>query len=210
MTKRDFFDSSFGVRQVLFWAVATRRHLELWETHVARIVADDLMGRKSSGQLIWNSQLDRHMTIICLRNVLRALDVAEDPPEVPSVVANTVKNVRDLLEHWDENMPIFNVTPRREEPPRTSGKDFAKAHPNQSPYYGINWKGKDGAMVTPNLAAPALHRLLDSLEQWATGASPALADYVPERGATPWQRDESGIWWPSSALLSDHVEEVAT
>lgn len=208
MTKREFFSGLSGARQVLFWVVATRRHLELWDEHVARIVAEDLRSRESDGQLIWDSQLDRHLTIVCLRNVLRALDVVENPPEVPSGIGETIKNVRDLLEHWDENMPIFNVSPRKAEPPRPPGKDFAKTHPDQTPYYGISWNGKRGSMVTPNLAAAQLHDLLDRLEGWAIEMSPSLKGFVHVRKPSPWQRDDSGILWPAAEFLSDKRENV--
>jgi hypothetical protein len=41
---------------------------------------------------------------------------------------------RDLHEHWEENMPVFNVSPRVEMPPRSTGRRFAARNPKAGPY----------------------------------------------------------------------------
>jgi hypothetical protein len=104
---------------------------------------------------------------------------------------------RNLLEHWDKNMPLFNVSPRVEEPERRSGRDFAKRNPGRRPYGQHEWSNKTGARLLPNVTAPALHRLLDDVEAEILASDPELGRFVPPRAPSPWLH-EDGEWWPKA------------
>jgi len=128
-----------------------------------------------------------------------------DPMRIPIHVTNEgagtavlraeVIEGRDLNEHWAENMPIFNVSPRPETPSRRSGKDFAERNPRRGPYSQSNWNLKTGAMLLPNVSASALHDLLDDAEAEVLESTPSLSEYIPERAPSPWVY-ENGEWWP--------------
>jgi hypothetical protein len=102
---------------------------------------------------------------------------------------------RDLHEHWPENMPLFNVTPRPAQPTHRSGKDFAARNPKRGPYWWLGWRSKTGALLLSNVSAPALHRLLDAVEAEVITDDVSLRDYVPPRAPSAW-RHENGEWWP--------------
>lgn len=192
-----YFDEESVARQVLFWSVGARRHLELWEERVASWIRVNLKDQQAipDGQLVWAAALDRHLVFVCMRNVLRALDLAKKPPRLERKFTAAIKNVRDLLEHWDENMPVFNVSPRGS-PKRKSGQAFAADNPYDTPYGSMSWRSSVGAVLTPDVPASAMHASLDQLESWAVGVNPALVDYVPSRRESPWIHTDSGEWWP--------------
>jgi hypothetical protein len=106
-----YFDEMMVDRQLLFWAIATRSQLERWEVCVAEIISVELQSDKPSGQLIWRSQAEHHFMFLAARNLVRAVEIAAES-SIEGTLAENLKDVRDLLEHWDENMPVFNTRPR--------------------------------------------------------------------------------------------------
>jgi hypothetical protein len=181
----DYFDDLALDRQRLLWAVATRRQLERWEAIVATIIDAHLYRRPPTGQDFWSAEIERHFALIAARHFLRAVELP--PPmriSVDPVLRAEVIEGRDLNEHWAENMPIFNVTPRPATPSRRSGKDFAERNPRRGPYSQSNWNLKTGALLLPNVSAPALHELLDEAEAEVLESTPSLSEYVPERNVT--------------------------
>jgi hypothetical protein len=66
---------------------------------------------------------------LAARNLVRAAELAAES-SIETPLAETLKDVRDLLEHWDENMPIFNTRPRGV-PPRLSGKTIRGTKPDR-------------------------------------------------------------------------------
>lgn len=135
------------------------------------------------------------ISLVAARNLLRALELE---PTSGVIVDRTIRDEliegRDLLEHWPENMPVFNMRPRAVEPPRPSGKRFAARNPREGPYDG-GWSNKEGAQLLPNVSASALHELLDAVESEVLASDPTLARFVPPRGPSPWHH-ENGEWWP--------------
>jgi hypothetical protein len=123
-----YFDQVMVNRQRLLWAVATRRQLERWEPLVASTVRVDPVVPECV--TVWCAEMEHHYTLIAARNLIRAIEL---PPPMAVAVDETLRaeliEGRDLHEHWVENMPIFNVTPRRGQPKYPSGKAFAKRHP---------------------------------------------------------------------------------
>jgi hypothetical protein len=100
-----------------------------------------------------------------------------------------------LLEHWVENLPVFNVWPRPRQPARRSGRDFAARNPSDGPYWWLAWSSNQGAMLMPNVPAPAVHELLDAVEAEVLADDPSFASFVPPRAPSPWIH-EGGEWWP--------------
>ena len=183
-------------RQRLLWTVATRRQLERWEPYVAAAVLRGMSRKRLEPADIWSAQIEHHFTLVAARNLLRALEL--EPPSRVSVDATMRAELiegRDLHEHWVENLPIFNVSPRKAEPRYRSGQDFADRHPDRGPYSWLSWNGKTGAHLMPSVPATALHLLLDKVEAEVRADDPELARFVPPRAPSPWIH-ERGRWWP--------------
>jgi hypothetical protein len=194
----DYFDKRTLNRQRLFWALATREQLARWEPLVASSLLQQL--QENSDGLddteIWLAQMEHHFVLVAARNLVQALELAPASRVVinPTMRAELIEG-RDLLEHWSENMPIFNVTPRPAQPRYRSGKDFAARNPRHRPYWWLGWSNKTGARLMPHVHAPALHDLLDAVEKEVLADDESLKRFVPPRAPSPWVR-ENGEWWP--------------
>ncbi len=195
----DYFDDAMVNRQRLLWAIATRRQLERWEPIVAAINRELLAERKPARADVWSAEIEHHLALVAARNLLRALalDPASSVPVDPTMRTELLDG-RNLHEHWDEYLPVFNVKPPVRTPAAdTSGERFAKRNPGRSPYGWFRWSNQKGAQLVPNVPAPALHELLDAVEADVLGRNPTLSDFVPERAPSPWIRDD-GEWWPGA------------
>ena len=117
------------------WTIATRRQLERWEPFVATDVLSGVGfgGPELESADTWTASREHHFALIAARNLIKALELE---PALNVTVDPTLllelKEGRDLHEHWDENMPIFNVWPRVEKPPFPSGKSFAERNPRKA------------------------------------------------------------------------------
>jgi hypothetical protein len=191
----DYFDQWMVSRQRLLWAVATRRQLERWEPLVASVVRPDSI--VPDAMTVLSAEIEHHFALVAARHLIRAMEELPPPMVVPvddTLRAELIEG-RDLHEHWVENMPIFNVTPRAAQPKYPSGKAFAQRHPEHGPYWWLDWSGKTGARLMPNVPAPVLHELLDAVEAEVLSDDPELADCVPPRAPSPWIH-AGGEWWP--------------
>ncbi len=192
----DYFDAATVNRQRLLWTVATRRQLERWQPIVARVVRGGFEGRSPTGADVWSAAIEHHFALVAARNLFQALDL--HPPMCVSVnptLRSEVIEGRDLHEHWRENVPVFNVTPRVAQPRHRTGKEFAARNPGRSPYWWLGWDLKTGARLLPHVSAPALEEFLDEVEAEILTKDVALGDYVPPRASSPWLH-EKGEWWP--------------
>src|SRR5829696_7954983 len=99
-------------RQRLVWTVATRRQLERWERIVADIVLEGFADRQPDGADVWSAEIERHFILVAARNLLWALDLKPKSNAITPTVRDELREARDLHEHWNENMPVFNVKPR--------------------------------------------------------------------------------------------------
>lgn len=193
----DNFSGVSGARALAWWSVATRIALNEWEPLVAVFIRDLFAGRPpAGGHLAWTTQREHHYALLSARHVLRAAALLDPPMSVDPDLAADIAAGRDLLEHWDQNQPIFNVTPRRAEPKYKSGKGFAERNPGTSPYWGRGWDARRGPLLLPNLPASAVHGLVDEAVTTALTLAPSLAPYVPERAPSPWidDPDVHGYW----------------
>lgn len=187
------------MRQVLLWTIATRQALERWEASVASAIRLEMYEkRRPPGRLLWAAEIDRHWTFVAARNLLRALKVIDLEIRVDNELDEAIIQHRDLLEHWDENMPVFNSFPRQMTPPRPPGKRYASDNPESSPYGQIRWNGSHGPILGSWLPAEKLHEFLDVVQEEVHARSPSLMDYVPKRAPSPWLGEEAGIdrWFP--------------
>jgi hypothetical protein len=184
-------------RERLRWTVATRRQLERWEPLVAAHVLAKHAREPVSDPGVWAAEAEHHFALVAARHLFHALDL--DPPlHLPddySDLRDELKQGRDLHEHWVENMPVFNVRPRVAEPGHKSGRDFAARNPDRGPYWWLGWNNKTGALLMPNVPAPALHQLLDAVEAEVLASDPALKRFLLPRAPSPWLH-EGGEWWP--------------
>jgi hypothetical protein len=195
----DHFEGIDGLRQILLWTVATRQALERWESSVAAAIRLDLQEqRRPPGQLIWTAEIDRHWTFIAARNLLRALKTTDLGLMVDGELEAAVIQHRDLLEHWDENMPVFNIRPRQADPGRKSGREYARKYPDSTPYGNIRWNSADGPLLGSGVTAMQLHALLDDVQARTVAQHPSLESYIPNRARSPWLGDEAGgdRWFP--------------
>jgi hypothetical protein len=114
----DYFNDRMLNRQRLLWAIATRRQLERWEPLVASHLRVLLADGEPEGTDIWSAEIEHHFALVAARNLVRALEL---PPATSVSVDPTLRDEliegRDLHEHWPDNMPVFNVTPRPAQPP---------------------------------------------------------------------------------------------
>lgn len=158
-------------RQRLLWSIATRRQLDRWEPLVAAAVREGFARRSPPEPDIWRAETEHHLLLVAARNLLR------------------------VLEHWDQYTQVFNVKPRQVEPPGPSGKRFAKWNPRDTPYDPEAWSNTNGALVTANVSAGALHELLDAVDAEALASRPEFERFLTERPESPWLR-ERDEWWP--------------
>lgn len=193
----DYFDDLMANRQRLLWAVATRRQLERWELLVAASVRADLgRGPAFEDAAIWHSAIEHHFVLIAARHLVEALEL--DPPTgvvLDSTMGDELVDGRNLLEHWVEGMPVFNVRPRPALP--RGAQRFAARNPQHGPYDWLAWSNKKGAEVMPHVSAFELHDLLDVVEADVLGKDAALARFLEPRAPSPWEQGEFG-WWPTT------------
>ena len=194
-----YFDELGVNRQLLIWAIATRRQLGRWELLVAANLRAQYKGAPPfPDALIWEVATEHHFLQIAARNLIRAIDLATPTvPIEPTIRAELIEG-RNLHEHWVENAPVFLVTPRTEEPKHRSAKAFAARNPGRGPYWWLGWNNTDGPMILPNVPAHAVHELVDRVEATVLARDYGLRRFIPPRQPSPWLGDESGKdrWWP--------------
>jgi hypothetical protein len=161
----DYFDPKMVNRSRLLWTVATRTQLERWEPFVVRHVYTVQGVHLLENADYWAAEREHHFALVAARNLIHALDLepASRVAVDPTIRAELIEG-RDLLEHWVENLPVFNVWPRPRDPKRRSGRDFAMRNPREGPYWWLSWNSKHGPMLMPNVSAPAVHEILDAVE----------------------------------------------
>jgi len=200
-TTNDYFDDLAIQRQLLLWVTATRRQLQRWEANVAAIVHFGLQSHEPSGRLVWEAEIERHLAFVSARNLLRAIDLAQPHIRVDTGFEEMLRVVRDLLEHWDENMPVFNVHPQRRPAPRRSGKLFKAKNEGQTPYSAFAWNSIEGPLLIAGVPASMLHSLLDEVEAEVIRDRPEMIEFIPERVPSPWLGESAGEdqWLPRIA-----------
>jgi hypothetical protein len=193
----DYFNRGGSTRQVLLWTVAARVQLERWEGLLSDWIGRELIEQPFPDRDIWRTQYEWHFCLIAARNLLGALDLLDPPEPVDQTLRDEIIEVRDLNEHWKENMPVFNVKPQQLTPSRKSGKAFLARNPKDGPYGWFNWTSNRGPELTPNVPAAALRELLDRVQARVLNESPDMARFIPPPAEPPWVDDPGRVgWWP--------------
>jgi hypothetical protein len=114
-------------------------------------------------------------------------------------LAGRIANLRNLLEHWDEQMPVF-FSPLAPGPLKRSAVPFAAQNPGRTPYETIQWGPASGPMLGPNISAAALHDYLNQIEADVVAADASFSDYIASRPPSPWITDTTTgeKWWPAT------------
>lgn len=194
-----YFASPLGQRRhVLLWAVAARRQLDRWEPLVARHLWSTYdRGTPMPPDQIWEGEAEHHFAVVAFDHMLEALKMWSMPVRIPSLVAQEVAEVRDLVTHWQDNMPVFNTRPRKQDPPRRSGKAFAARNPRKTPYDWFAWNARQGAMLTANVSASDARQAIEAVQDAVLAEDPDLARFIPPEVPSPWFVDEHQNWWPA-------------
>ena len=195
-TTDPYFSPLMLNRQLLSRSMATRLQLDRWEALVAENLRYELRGDHSPGTLIWQAQFEHHFCLVAAAHLLRALDMAGQPITVNATLAAEINEGRDLHEHWDENMPVFNLMPRTKAPSHKTGKSFAARNPRRGPYWWLGWDNTVGPKLLPNVPAAALYALLDDVESHVLHDDPDMARFILPRSESPWLGAD---WWPRPA-----------
>ena len=197
MKSDEYFDPVMVNRQRLLWSVAVRQELERWEPYVARNVHLHLVDKRPglAGDEVWQAQIEHHLLLVAANNLLTAIDLkGPHSVRVQQTTRDELVQARDLHEHWRENMPIFNVTPRQRQSKYRCAQAYAARYSRRSPYDPLARNSGRGALVTPDVPAPALHRILDRLQRAVLKADPELARLVPGRHESPWIEINGEVW----------------
>ena len=196
----DYFDPATVACTVLSWAIATRVQLARWEPLVAGHLREETYKIPFPAAGYWQAHYEWHFCLIAARNLLRALDLLDPPLTVDQLLRAEITETRDLNEHWTENMPVFNVRPRSNKPPRKTGQAFAARNPVRGPYYWLAWDSGVGPKLTPNVPAATVHDLLNRVQARVISDYPDLAQYIPPPSPSPWiSQPERDRWWPRPA-----------
>lgn len=205
----------FPEREGALWAAAARRQLERWEPLVAKNLLqsrrDGSTDRENRLRIAmsmlenWQGETERHFLLIATAQLVKALKMLDQPPAIDPTVADEVREVRDLTEHWQGNQPVFNFVearaggpPRRvQEPKYQSGKDFAERNSRAGPYCWWAWNGRDGPLVTPNVPATAVHELIETAIAAVATTHPQLVADIPPPTDRPWHIPPTpgGLGW---------------
>jgi hypothetical protein len=195
----DYFNERMVNRQLLIWAIATRRQIERWEPLVAANLRAQYVGAPPfPDAFIWEAATEHHFLQIAARNLIRAIDLATPTvPIEPKIRAELIEG-RNLHEHWVDNLPVLSVTPRAEQPKHRSGKAFAARNPGRGPYWWLGWTNTEGPMILPNVPAQAVHELVDRVEATVMARDSGLRRFIPPRQPSPWLGEDAGDdrWWP--------------
>ena len=194
----DYFDERTVGRQLLIWALASRRQLERWEPLVAANLRSQDAGPAFASAYVWEAATEHHFLLIAAHHLVRTIDLAQAGIAIDRTIHDELIEGRDLHEHWRENMPVFMVKPRQREPGRKSGKAFAKRNPDRGPYWWLGWNNHDGPMVLPNVPAQAVHELIDRVETTVLARDSGFRRFIPARQPSPWMGEKYGKdrWWP--------------
>src|SRR5262249_7294102 len=150
----NYFGPVGVARQQLLWALATRRQLDRWEALVARSVCAGLgWGPSLTSEAIWQAATEHHFALIAAHHMMRSIALPGSRIALPQALAHDIRDGRDMHEHWEENMPVFNVTPRAQQPRYKSGQSFASRNPADSPYDWLRWSSRCGPCLLPNVPA---------------------------------------------------------
>lgn len=193
-----YFSPHVVHREVLVWVLATRRQLDRWETLVASLLRSHLRGRREPSREVWEAQTERHLALVAAAHIRRAVGLPGWTGDIDTKVLDVLGDLRNTLEHWDENLPVFSISPKQDDPPRPSGRRLAEGQPEGFPFSMFAWNGTEGPVLWPGLPASTVREVLDRLEAHVLSQAKDLRRFVPAREPSPWLGESAGAdrWWP--------------
>lgn len=212
MTSRSDSEDRDIKRSLLIWVGASIEQLHGWES----LLAEDFVAgwnapeAPRNGRLIWRLHTHRHFLMVALAHVLTALKKAREKSvyhlNIDPTIRDEIKETRDLLEHWKENVPIFNTRPRPRQPKHPSGQRWANRNPEPArPYSAFNWNNKDGPRLTPNITSAEVWQILDRIVEDFRATDGHWDDYLPEPQPLAWveyDTERGKEWWPDSRFTN--------
>ena len=150
-------------------------------------------------ELIWQGETEHHFAVVAFDHMLEALKLSPDQVPIPTLVEEEVAEVRDLVTHWRDNMPVFNTHPQSQAPPRKTGRSYATRNPGKTPYSWFSWTSRRGAMLTTNVSATDARAAIRTVQDAVLAEDAYLARFVPSEVESPWFVDEQGSWWPAQS-----------
>ena len=206
----DHFGDFGKFREVAVWSAASQIQIERWEPLVAQRIAyeftknDPARAQPLPSDLAWRAEMERHFLLVAAAHLITALKFASFRVQMPALLAAELGAGRDLVEHWKENMPVFNSYPRTKVPPRESGKAFAASNPHSGPYGSEEWDNQVGPKILPKVPAAELQAVVERVKKQALMDRPSLTDFFHDWEPTPWigGSDPSNRWFPASLLVT--------
>jgi hypothetical protein len=199
--KGEYFDGPMNSRAMLIWAGGVHRQLDRWELLVAEGVARAIV--PSLGPMapaaMWQGETEHHLLLVASAQLELAWRKAQSRPNAEDAMWREVRQTRDLLEHWDENMHVLNQHPRVGQPAEKSGEASAERYPDDSPYSWRRWSSTFGPMATVGVPGSALRAVAEGVENHVLRDRPELRPYLAVRAESPWVGDAGGTqsrWLP--------------
>lgn len=193
-----YFEDIGKTREVAYWTTATQVQLERWEPLVAESILLEWKKQTAGGALVWQIDMERHFVLISATHLITAMKFAMYPVPIDEILTVEIPAGRDLLEHWKENIPVFNMHPRSAQPKYPSGKAFAALNPRQGPYDGGAWDNQVGPKLLPNVPATALRGLVEQVKTQLVKDRPSYRKFFHDWAQSPWHGgdDPSDRWYP--------------
>lgn len=202
-----YFDEFGTARAIVFWAVSTRESLERWSAlqseYVWMALADLDEPKEDEYQRYWSMALQHHFVFVTAKNVIRAITLAKEKVPGSSIAGladdavelrKAIGLVRDVLEHWEQHMPVFNVHPRQVTPKR-AGEELLAINDEALPYMPGGWGNHDGPYLSKGIVTEAqMTAWITHVIEVATTSHPLLSRFVPKAAESRWGTDDSGIW----------------
>ncbi len=175
--ERPFFKEASAARQALLWSIATRRQLDRWADVVDQIVESMQLGEDIDGRLVWKAEAERHLALVAAGNVATALKLPTNTATPTDAdLIPTLEALRNVSEHWDQQMPYFNVQPHEGEA-HLSGRVLVGQDPQRTPFAQFARYGSDD-LLWADVPASRVRAMLDDIERQIIEQHPTLADYL--------------------------------
>ncbi len=186
------------LRPVAFWAASAIVQFGRWSDCVADAVALGLFlkdDKEKRAAARWGAERERHFLLVSAHHLIDATAKARFGVQATGTVARDIPDARDLLEHWHDNMPVFNHHPQHTTPPRRSGQNFLANNPDGNPYDAWNWNNTVGPRLLPEVSGADLEQFVRRVERELIRADATWQRHLPPWSRSPWCLDGDVKQW---------------